>query len=133
MHADRAADRLAMPAAKPVGPWDIELDLFFEGGVRQLGGDAADGGSRDAGFLRHARGGVFGVEKPRSKQLEYRHRLAPIGQSADARESRRAVGGERANNFAGARVVDEWVAIFVAREQAVFASAGSADHQPGRI
>ena len=43
VHADGAADHLVVPAAVPVGPGDVEGDLLLEGGMRQLGGDAADG------------------------------------------------------------------------------------------
>ena len=51
VHADRPADHLLVAAAGPVGPGDVERDLLLEGGVRQLGGDAADGGGGDAGLL----------------------------------------------------------------------------------
>ena len=58
VHADGAADHLVVAAAEPVGPGDVEGDLLLEGGVRQLGGDAADGGGGDARLLLGALGRI---------------------------------------------------------------------------
>ena len=51
VHADGAADHLVVAAPGPVGPGDVERDLLLEGRMRQLGGDAADGGGGDARLL----------------------------------------------------------------------------------
>src|SRR5262245_57188159 len=122
-----------MAASEPVGPWNVELDLFLESGMRQFGSDAADGGGRDAGRLCYALGCVVVAEKPLGEQLENWHRFTPIAEAEDSRKSRCEVGGNCVGDLAGAYVVDERVAVFVTRKQAVFGSSGGADHQPGRI
>jgi hypothetical protein len=99
VHADGTADRLVMAAAQPVGPWNVELDRFFEGSMRQLGGDALDGGGGDAGLLCHALGRVFVAEKPLGEELEYGHRLTPIRQAEGTRQRRRDVGGNCIGEF----------------------------------
>ena len=96
VHADRAADHLVVPAAVPVGPGDVEGDLLLEGGMRQLGGDAADGGCRHAGHRRDVLGRVVGSEKALGHQLEHRHRLAPVGERECAGQRGRQIGGQAA-------------------------------------
>ena len=133
MHADRAADHLLVAATEPVGPGDVEGDLFLEGGMRQLGGDAADGGGGDAGLLGDPLGRIVGAEESLGQQLEHRNRLAPVGQAERARQRRRQIGSEPTREGLGLLVVDERTTLVVAREQTVVGGAGSADHQPGRV
>ena len=125
VHADGAADHLVVAAADPVGPGDVERDLFLEGGMRQLGGDAADGGGGDAGLLGDILRRVVGAEKALGQQLEHRHRLAPVGQAEGARQRRRQIGSEPARERAGLLIVDERIAARVAREQAIVGAPGS--------
>ena len=133
VHADGAADHLVVAAAEPVGPGNVEGDLLLEGGMRQLGGDAADGGGGDAGRLRDLLGRVLGAEEPLGQQLEHRHRVAPVGQAERARQGRRQIGDEAARERAGLLVVHQRHALVVAGEQAVVGGAGCLDHQPGRV
>ena len=60
------ADHLLVPAAEPVGPGDVERDLLLEGRMRQLGGDAADGGGGDARLLLAASRAHSSADRKRS-------------------------------------------------------------------
>ena len=130
---DRPADHFFMPAARPVGPGDVEHDLFFEGGVRQLGGDAPDRRGRHADFGRHRLGVVARVEIAFGEQLEDRHGGSAISQLDRADQGRRDVGGQRVGKRLLAAVPAQRVAVGVAREQAVVGRARILDDQPGRV
>ena len=95
MHGDRAADHLLVPAAGPVGPGLVDHHLFLEGGMGDLGGDAADIVGCHAAGLGNRVGGVLGIEIAPGQQLEHRHRLAAVRQNHLADQRRREIGTGR--------------------------------------
>ena len=133
VHADRPADHLLVPLALPVGPGDVEDHFLLERCMRQLGGDAADGGRRHARLLLGALGRILLRQEALGQQLEHRHRLAPVGKLERARQRRLQACLEPALERARSLVVHQRVAGGIAREQAVVLLAGIADHQPGRV
>ncbi len=116
MHADRPADHLVVAAAGPVRPRDVEHDLFLEGGVRQLGGDAADAVGGDTRLLLDLLRRILRGEKPLGQQLEYRHRLAAVGERERSRQRRLQRRGQGVNQLARGLVVRQRLAVGVARE-----------------
>lgn len=80
MHRHRPADHFVVTAPLPIGPGLIDHHFLFEGGLRQFGGDAADGRGADAGRPGHRIGAVFGIQIAFGKQMKHRPRPAPAGQ-----------------------------------------------------
>ena len=133
VHADGPADHLVVAPAGPIRPGDVERDLLFEGGVRQLGGDAAHRGGGDAGLLLGALGGVGVGQEALGEQLEYRNCLAAVGQPESAGERGRQITEQAAGELAGGLVVHQRSAGRIAGEQAIVGRARGANDQPGRV
>ncbi len=128
-----------MAAAGPVGPGRVDLDGLFEGGVRQLGGDAPDRRRVDAGFPGGRFRRVLRVLVTVQQQLEGGHRGAAqiaavqLRQIEAALQGRRNIGCQGARQFPGVLVDGQGVAVGVAHEHPVMGLARRAVHQPGGV
>ena len=59
MHGDRTPDHFLLSPSGPVRPGNVEGDFLLEGGLGDLGGDAADSPGIDTDPCRHGIRGVF--------------------------------------------------------------------------
>ena len=127
MHARPAGRRSSSwrRPAQSVQGWSMH-DRLLEGGVGELGGDAADGRRRRCRSARgHRVGGVLRVEIALGQQLEDRHGAAAVGQRHRARQRRRDVGtGRPARRGRCGSSQTSGLPSRVAREQAVIGGAG---------
>ena len=101
--------------------------------MRQLGGNAPDGGGGYARLARGALGSVGASQEALGQELEHGHRLAPVGKAEGAGHRGRDIALQATYECARCLVVHQRIAGGVAREQAIVGGARRADHQPRRV
>ena len=94
----------------------------------KLGGDAANGGRRDAASLPHRLGRMLGRQESPRQELEDGAGCGTVGKLRLARETGRVFNAIRVGQATGGAVDREGIALLVAREQ-----AGVVAHQPVRV
>ena len=133
VHRDRPADHLVVLAPGPVRPGHVQLDFLLEGGVRQFGGDAADGVGRHAGLVLDHVGRVLRLQVTLGHQFEGRPTNGAVFQREAAAERGRDVGQQGVDGRVGVAVPGQRLAVRVAQEQAVLRVARFVAHQPGGV
>ena len=128
MHRHRPADHPVVLAAGPIDPGNVQAVVVVERRGGKLGGDAANGGWRDAASLPHRLGCMLGRQESPRQELEDGAGCGTVGKLRLAREPGRVFNAIRVGQATGGDVDREGIALLVAREQ-----AGVVAHQPVRV
>ena len=131
VHADRAAGHGGVALAAEVGPGAGERDGVVEGGVGELGGEAADGRGVEAAGGGDGLGGEGGVEVGLGHELEDRLGVGRADVVAAGERGLRVRGV--GNGAAAGAVPEELAAVAVAQEGAEAGRAGVLVDEPGGV
>ena len=133
MDADRSADHAVVAPTGPVGPRLLDDNILLEGGVRQFGGDSANGLGSQPHPRSHRVGAVLLVKVPLGQDVERWPGASSVGKVNRALEARRRVTRQGAGNRTLAVVPAEDPAVLVTGETTVLGPARILDHQPAGV
>ena len=133
MHGNRAANHLLMSASSVIRPWDIKLNLLFEGNFSNFSGNAFDRGSRNATFCSHGVRRIFWRQKTLGNQRKTRHNLAAIGQRKPAHQFWQRIARCGGHGCMGVGIPNEGSAGSRSCKQAIIGTTGIFNDQPWRV
>ena len=130
VEGDGTADHPLVPAPGPVGPWLLDDHVLLEGGMGQLGGDAANGLGRKPSARSDGVGAVLLVQVTLGQDMKRWPGASPVGKGDRTLEARRRILAKGGSNGAVAAIPAQRVAVLIAGETAVLGAARIVDHQP---